>query len=157
MITDKDALTRITAYCALTERCLSDVRLKLKKWELPAQQIDEIVQWLQNEQYLDEERYCQAFVKDKYRFAKWGERKIKQALQQKGVSGTVIDHCLRNTIDEEEYLAILQQLLKAKRRTTKGKNEYEINAKLIRFALGRGFVMKDIMRFVHASDGAYEE
>jgi regulatory protein len=42
-------------------------------------------------------------------------------------------------IDEKEYVDILRPLLKQKRKTTKAENDYELNRKLVRFALSRGF------------------
>ena len=48
------------------------------------------------------------------------------------------------TIDQNEYIEILRNLLNAKRKSISAQNEYEKNGKLIRFALGRGFEMKDI-------------
>jgi regulatory protein len=42
-------------------------------------------------------------------------------------------------IDDEEYLKVLVPLLKQKRKSIKAANDYELNQKLVRFALGRGF------------------
>jgi regulatory protein len=42
-------------------------------------------------------------------------------------------------IDEKEYLDVLIPLLKQKRRTIKANSDYELNQKLVRFALSRGF------------------
>ena len=57
-----------------------------------------------------------------------------------------------NEIDEEEYLSILDGLLTAKRKSIHAENEYELNGKLMRFALSRGFEMKDIRRCIQFSD-----
>jgi hypothetical protein len=103
------------------------------------------------EKYIDEERFCRAFVNDKYRFAKWGKVKIAQALQLKKVSYNVCRRFL-NEIDEEEYLSILDSLLAAKRKSVHAENEYELNGKLMRFALSRGFEMKDIRHCIQLSD-----
>ena len=51
-----------------------------------------------------------------------------------------------NNIDEEEYLGILRKLLDAKRKSVRAATPYEQNGKLVRFALSRGFEMKDIRR-----------
>ena len=48
-------------------------------------------------------------------------------------------------IDDEEYIAVLRPLLKTKRKSVKASSDYEMNMKLIRFAMGRGFTM-DIIR-----------
>ena len=48
-------------------------------------------------------------------------------------------------VDDEEYLSVLRPLLKQKRKSTKAKSDYELNQKLVRFALSRGFTF-DIIR-----------
>ena len=47
--------------------------------------------------------------------------------------------------DEKEYLNVLRPLLKQKRKSIKAQNDYEMNQKLVRFALGRGYTF-DIIR-----------
>ena len=56
----------------------------------------------------------------------------------KGIDKATIDTAME-AIDEEEYMEILRDLIQAKRKSTRGNSEYEINGKLIRFATGRGF------------------
>ena len=51
----------------------------------------------------------------------------------------------RKFTDDEEYLDVLRPLLKQKRRSTKAASDYELNQKLVRFALSRGFTY-DIIR-----------
>ena len=48
-------------------------------------------------------------------------------------------------VDDDEYLSVLKPLLQQKRRSTKAANDYELNQKLMRFALSRGFTY-DIIR-----------
>ena len=96
------------------------------------------------EKYIDEERYCKSFVHDKFVYNKWGKMKITKELRSKKISLQCIESQL-SKIDESEYLNVLKSLLQAKKKTIRGKSEYEINGKLIRFALGRGFEI-DVIR-----------
>ena len=88
--------------------------------------------------YIDNERYARAFVKDKIRYNKWGRRKVMQALWMKRIDDD-IQHRVLDEIDDKEYIDVLIPLLKQKRKTIKAKSDYELNQKLARFALGRGF------------------
>ena len=54
------------------------------------------------------------------------------------VPAATYENALRN-IDEEEYILTLTQLLRSKKRTTRGKDARECYYKLLRFAAGRGF------------------
>lgn len=150
-ITETEALSRVAAYCSTAEHCRAEIAEKLQRWSVAYDAIDRIIARLEQERYIDEERFCRAFINDKYRFAKWGKMKIGQALQLKKISSSVYWSFL-NEIDEEEYLSILRGLLTAKRKSIHADTEYELNGKLIRFALSRGFEMKDIRRCIDVSD-----
>ena len=57
-----------------------------------------------------------------------------------------------DAVDDAEYIAVLKPLLKQKRRTTKASSDYELNMKLIKFALSRGFGMDIIKQCIDVSD-----
>lgn len=144
MMSEKDALLRLSALCAQGEHCQWEMTEKLRKWEIDDEAQARIMERLVKGRYVDDERFARAFVLDKIRYNKWGRRKVEQALYQKHIA----DDIRRRTLDDvsdEEYLKVLQPLLKQKRRSTKAASDYEMNQKLIRFALGRGFTF-DIIR-----------
>lgn len=145
-LTEPELLHKAAAYCSLTERCPADVREKLQAWGVPSEAAAErILRYLERERYLDEERYCRAFIREKYRFAKWGRQKIAQALKLKQLPSALSLRCLAEEIDEEEYLDTLRSLLEAKARHIRARNDYELKGKLVRFALSRGFEMRDVL------------
>ena len=55
-------------------------------------------------------------------------------------------------IDDDEYNDILSSMLRQKARSIKSGTPYERNAKLIRFAVGRGFLMDEILRHIKQVD-----
>lgn len=149
--TETEALSRLEAYCSTAEHCRAEVAEKLQRWGVPYDAIERIIRRLEQEKYIDEERFCRAFIRDKYRFDKWGKVKIGQALMLKKIPQRTF-FLLMNEIDEEEYMGILEKLLSAKRKSIRAANEFELNNKLVRFALSRGFEMKDIRRCIEVSD-----
>jgi regulatory protein len=112
-----------------------------------------VMQRLVSERYVDDERYTQAFVRDKIRYNKWGRRKVEQALWQKHIDKDIREQIL-NEVDDDEYLSVLRPLLKQKQKTLKGGTDYERNQKLVKFALQRGFTY-DIIR--QCIDGDIDE
>jgi regulatory protein len=100
---------------------------------------------------VDDERFARAFAKDKVRYNKWGRRKVEQALWQKHIDEDIRKNVL-NEIDDEEYLSVLRPLLKQKRKSIKAQNDYELNQKLMRFALGRGFTFDIIKQCIDVED-----
>ena len=136
--TEQEAYLQLAAVCAQAEHCEQEMRDKMKRWEIDAATQDSIIARLVKERYVDNERYARAFVKDKIRYNKWGRRKVQQALWMKRISDDIQQRVL-DEIDEKEYLDVLIPLLKQKRKTIKANNDYELNQKLVRFALSRGF------------------
>ena len=136
--TEQEAYLQLAAVCAQAEHCEQEMRDKMKRWEIDADAQDRVIDRLVKERYIDNKRYARAFVKDKIRYNKWGRRKVQQALWMKRISDDIQQQVL-DEIDEKEYLNVLVPLLKQKRRTIKANNDYELNQKLVRFALSRGF------------------
>lgn len=137
-MTTDEILYKLAARCSTSEQCLSDVEAKLKRYDLSEEERTRILQHLVEEKYIDDKRYAEAFVRDKYRLNKWGRIKIAQGLRMKGIDNGSVNEAME-LIDETEYLHILRELIKAKRKSIRGKSDYEVNGKLIRFAIGRGF------------------
>lgn len=132
------ALIRCEELCARAEQCEFELRRKLSGWGIGEEDSDAIISSLTRRRFLDENRYAAAFVRDKYRFARWGRRKITMAMQQKRIDPDVIDEAL-GQIDEDEYQAILAKLLTMKARTMEQPLSYGDRTKLFRYALSRGF------------------
>lgn len=150
-MTETEALAKMKAYCAAAEHCRAELTEKMQRWGLAYDAMNRIVAQLENEKFIDEERYCRAFINDKYKFAKWGKVKIAQALQLKKIPPYVYNLMLNN-IDEDEYLTILRNLLESKKKSVRANSSYEQNGKLVRFALSRGFEMKDIRQCMEVAE-----
>ena len=150
-MTEQEAYLQLAALCAQAEHCEQEMRDKMRRWELDETAQNRIVARLIKERYVDDERYARAFVKDKIRYNKWGRRKVQQALWQKRIDADVQQRVL-DEIDEKEYLDILRPLLKQKRKSIKAESDYELNQKLVRFALGRGFGFDIIRQCLNVDD-----
>ena len=144
MKSEKEAYLTLAALCAQAEHCQWEMLEKMRRWEVPEEAQARVMQRLVKERYVDDERYAQAFVKDKIRYNKWGRLKVDQALWQKHIDEDIRKRVL-DEVDDDEYLKVLRPLLKQKRKSTKANSDYELNQKLMRFAMGRGFTF-DIIR-----------
>ena len=149
--TEQEAYLALAALCAQAEHCQWEMTEKMRRWELSDEAQARIMEKLVKERYVDDERYARAFVKDKVRYNKWGRRKVEQALWQKHID----DDIRQRTLDEiydEEYLSVLRPLLQQKRKSTKAQSDYELNQKLIRFALSRGYTYDIIRQCLEVED-----
>ncbi len=134
------AFNRAATLCARRERCSSDIEKKLVQWGVSPSIIDEVIKKLHNENYINEERYTGFFVRDKLRFNNWGRHKIRYHLKHKKISASVIEDAL-DMINSDEYISILEHILRVRAKTIKEKDAYKKKASLVRFASSRGFEM----------------
>ena len=144
MITEDQAFQKLSALCARAEHCSHEMAEKMRKWAMADDAVARVMERLTKERYVDDERYCRFFVRDKIRYNKWGRRKVEQALYMKRIPADMQERVL-DEVDPQVYADILRPLLAAKRKSVKAESLYELNGKLTRFALGRGFT-PDIIR-----------
>ncbi len=112
-LTKHEALGKLKHYCAYQERCHKEVRYKLVALGMRGSDIEEIMDELIGEGYLDETRYARSYARGKLRIKKWGWLKIKRSLQVMGIS----DYNLRQAhleLGAEEYEDILNAVLEKK-------------------------------------------
>jgi regulatory protein len=113
----------------------------MQYWHLSQTDQNAIVNQLIEEKYIDETRYTEAYVRDKFIFNKWGKYKIRFQLKQKQVNPNLIEDALEQ-ISDEDYTETIQALIQSKIRQVKAKNDYERKNKLLRFLVQRGFEME---------------
>lgn len=132
---------KLASYCSAAERCRADVEEKLRKAEASEEEKENILERLVAEGFIDERRYAKAFAADKFRFSKWGKRKIEFALRAKRVPEDCIGEAI-DAIDPDEYERTRQELTEAKAKTLKGdRSSMENRARILRFMAGRGFIL----------------
>lgn len=142
------ALNKATSLCVASEKCEYDLKEKLDKWSVDVSDVIKIIEQLKKDDFINEKRYCNAFVKDKFKFNRWGKTKIVFMLRQKGISNQSIESAIDN-IDTDEYISVLTDILSAKHKTIKDKDPYQTKAKLYNFAVSRGFeneVIKEVIK-----------
>ena len=132
------ALDKARKICSQQEQCSHDIRLKLIRWGIGSDDSEKIISLLMDEKFIDDVRYCGFFVMDKFRLNKWGRKKIEYALRGKNIPTSTIASALE-LIDMTEYMDVLRNAIKGKRKGLKAQNQFELKGKLFRFAQSRGF------------------
>lgn len=138
MLLYKTALNKAMAQCSKREFCKSDIRVKLEQWGIDGSDKDRIIEELEKENFINEERFAKAFVRDKFNYNKWGKIKIASLLKLKMISGNVLKEAL-DSIDNEVYIKTLNELITSHKKSVKSKNKYDLKAKLLRYGLSKGF------------------
>lgn len=133
-LSETQLLEKAMHFCAYQERCEHEVRIKLKALGANSTLINAIIVKLETEQFLNEERFVELYVKSKFKHNKWGKQKIKAHLAQKGISGTTVTHALNN-LSAENYQEMVNQLALYHLTDT----SFEAKTKTIRYLQSKGF------------------
>jgi regulatory protein len=137
---------KLSSFCAYQERCKADVLDKLYKLKVPKDDFDLYLAKLQDQNFLNEERYVKAFV-SAHSKKKWGKTKIKSALSGKRIDGDVIKKYLE-LIEDGDYDEQIKELLQKKWKSIRTGTPKDKKNKLIRFLLSKGFEMGKVMTAV---------
>jgi regulatory protein len=132
------ALNKAMSVCSKSEFCRADIYRKLSSWGVEKNDSEKIIGVLIKENFINELRYSLAFVSDKFKYNKWGKVKIAAHLRAKNLPSDLISSAL-DSIDNEQYIKMIRELIDNHRRTVKAKNPYELKAKLLRYGLTKGF------------------
>lgn len=131
-------LCKAEAYCARAEHCVADVRRKLLQWGTPSNLYDGIVKKLYELDFLNDSRYCCAYVHDKVAYQSWGRMKIQAGLRTLNLPDKEIREALEK-IDKTQYSTNLKYLMQQE---SKGRSEEQ----RLRFLLQRGFTYDEIKK-----------
>lgn len=137
-LTEEQALAKAAALCSGSERCTEQIRGKLASWGIEPEQSEHIIEYLREERYIDDGRYCRAFCADKLRYNHWGRVKMRQALRLQGLRQQDIEQGLE-ALDEREYGEVLDEVIARKARTLHEADPYTLRQKLLRHAYSHGF------------------
>lgn len=137
-LSEQELYVKLSRLCASCEYSPFDIRQKAVTYGASAELADSVVGRLVDEDYVNEQRYANSFVHDKFMFNRWGRGKITAALRQKHIPTDCISQAL-SLIEPEEYRNVLRELLIAKSRLLRESDQYKRSRKLLAFAALRGF------------------
>ena len=140
-LSKREWLDKAEAYCAKSEHCAADVRRKLYEWGTPAEIFGFIEENLYANDFLNDARFCHAYVHDKVAYQSWGRVKIQAGLRALDLPDSEIRKSL-DEIDENTYFSNLRSLIVSR--------PSDSPEKLLRFLAQRGFTYEEIQRALHA-------
>ncbi len=143
-----DIYHKITHYCAYQERCEKEVREKLSKLEVSGEDMEQYVQLLKEENYLNNKRYAYLFASNKFRLKKWGRQKISFELKKKDIPPQMIQKAIAEEIEMEDYWAMATQLIEKKQASLKDKDPYKRKQKVIRYMVQKGYEMPIVLELL---------
>jgi regulatory protein len=146
-----EAFARYSALCARREYCQHDLADKMRRNGMQEQQIAEVLSALEHEDYVNDKRYCEAFVHDKMVFSHWGRVRIRMELRKRHLPSEIISSAM-DTIDEDIYREQLLELLSNYGKTVRAQSDYERYNKMIRYACNHGYEYDIVVELMEDHD-----
>ena len=140
-VAPEKAKIKLEEMCARAEHCTHELRQKLWQWGVGQEDADAIIDSLVSRRFVNDARFAKVFVRDKYRFNRWGRMKIRMEMRLKRIPDQIINDALEE-IDEDIYLEGLEQFLRSRLRAVAKEEDRRVAyQKLMRSAASRGFEM----------------
>ncbi len=129
---------KIARYCAWRDRCSKEVESKLHEMAVAPEQIQTLIQWLEDEKYLDDVRFAESYVRGKHSANQWGRIRIVAELRSRNIAENIIREALKS-IDSEDYSATLRRLAENKYKTVKSEDVQVKKLKTLAYLSSKGY------------------
>lgn len=146
--TVKVAFEKAAKFCAYQERNQTEVRKKLTGFHLTELEVETVISMLIEHDFLNEERYAQAFVRGKFRQKQWGRLKITSALKAHHISAYCIQKGLAE-ISTTDYFDTLEKLAVKNQHRYTGPTTFVVKGKLAQYLISRGFESELVWEVIH--------
>ena len=134
----KDVETKLQYYCSYQDRCHKEVHEKLKTFNIIPEGVDQIISNLIRENFLNETRFCESFVRGKFKIKNWGKIRIINELKRRNISTYNINQGLKE-IDELEYLKKFEEIFNKKLSSLEKLTPVLKKKKILSYLLYRGW------------------
>ncbi|MFL0207027.1 regulatory protein RecX [Aquirufa sp. 2-AUSEE-184A6] len=135
---NSEILQKLARYCAYQERCVQELEQKMKTFEVLPSEFSEYVAWLSENNYLNEARFVEIFVRSKFNQKGWGRTKINYELRKRGISASLLASAW-DGIDDQDYIEKARTLLQKKRDEIKAGTSPQRYQKCYNYGLSKGY------------------
>lgn len=129
---------KLVNYCVYQDRCHHEVEQKMRDFLLIPEAKEEILLYLMQENYLNEERFVRSYIRGKFYIKNWGKNKIKSHLKMKDISEKLINQCF-DEIDDADYEQVIKKIYSQYYEKQKGLKAYQKAMKTTQYLISRGF------------------
>ena len=136
--TNSEIESKLQHYCSYQERCHKEVFEKLKTFNIKYHEINQIISNLISDNYLNESRFAQSFVRGKFNIKNWGKIRITNELKKRNISSYNIKLGLKE-LDEQDYLNKFEAIFKKKMSSLKESSIQTKKKKIVSYLLYRGW------------------
>ena len=107
----QEVLSKLTKYCSYQDRSKLEVRRKAYSLGASKSAIEEMLDYLEDEKFLDENRFVASYVRGKVQIKRWGKYKIRKGLKSKGIAENLVQEYL-SKVSEDTFKENIEYLIK---------------------------------------------
>ena len=89
-----DVLRKAMNLCSRQEKCAYDMRVWFSRKGIPPECIDDLVNTLISQNYIDDARYAEAYAREKTKLSQWGANRIAEMLRRKRIDERSIQRAM---------------------------------------------------------------
>lgn len=129
---------KLKYYCAYQERCYKEVEEKLYSYKISPSEKEQILIYLIENNFINEERFAQSFVRGKHNYKFWGKNRIINELKFRNISSKIIEIALKE-IPETIYLENFHAIAEKNWENSTERKGQKKNKKFVDFLLRKGY------------------
>lgn len=134
----KEIQKKMEYYCAYQERCYKEVEEKLYSYAVTVSEKEAILTHLIEQNFVNEERFAQSFVRGKHNYKLWGKNRIINELKYRNISSRIIEIALKE-LPETAYLSNFHALAEKNWENSTERKGPKKNKKFVDFLLRKGY------------------
>ncbi|MCK9244003.1 MAG: RecX family transcriptional regulator [Candidatus Marinimicrobia bacterium] len=131
----KESAVKYLALRIRSQKELSQYLLHRKKY--PPAISAHVIQYCLERDYLNDQLFCEVFIRDQLNLSRNGVQKIRRALIVKGIEAVLINDSISRLVKDEDQLKVALNI--AKKKALVLKNDPKLRAKLYRFLIQKGY------------------
>ena len=117
---------------------MQELEQKMKTFEVSTAEYPEYLAWLRENNYLNEARFVEIFVRSKFNQKSWGRTKINYELRKRGISASLLASAW-DGIDDQDYIEKARAILQKKKDEIKTGTSPQRYQKCYHFGLSKGY------------------
>ena len=136
-------------YITVRIRSIKEIIEYLKRKNVENEDIECIVERLTNDKFLDDEHFCECFIKDKLRFTTMGEYRIINELKKQGINQEVInkyDYLMNEDVMREKISKIVEKQIHSNHKL----DSQKLRNKLYNHLLNLGYSSRLIVEILNS-------
>lgn len=138
-------------YIAIRLRSIKEMRDCLFKKGYLVDVVNEAIQNLINNDYLDDDRFTKAYIKDKMAFTSKGDYKIRMELSNLGIDNGIIDNNIL-MIDNDMLFNKMKKIIDKDIKNNKKYNGSELRNKIYNHLISQGYSKEKVINIINTYD-----